>query len=62
MSARPTIRADARELSSDDNVREVSLALFRLPEVKFSTTNHDTFNYAPVAVGVGLAFSEVIRC
>ena len=33
------------------------VVLFMLPEVKFSTINHDTFNYAPVAVGVVLVFS-----
>ena len=31
--------------------------LFMLPEVRFSSINHDTFNYAPVAVGVVLVFS-----
>lgn len=31
--------------------------LFMLPEVKFSSINHDNFNYAPVAVGVVLLFS-----
>ncbi len=31
--------------------------LFMLPEVGFSTINHDNFNYAPVAVGVVLVFS-----
>ena len=31
--------------------------LFMLPEVAFSTINWDTFNYAPVAVGVVLLFS-----
>ena len=28
-----------------------------LPEVSFSTINWDTFNYAPIAVGVVLLFS-----
>ena len=31
--------------------------LFMLPEVAFSHINRDTFNYAPVAVGVVLLFS-----
>ena len=31
--------------------------LFMLPEVSFSDINRDTFNYAPVAVGVVLLFS-----
>jgi len=31
--------------------------LFMLPEVAFSTINHDNFNYAPIAVGVVLLFS-----
>jgi len=31
--------------------------LFMLPEVAFSTINHDNFNYAPIAVGVVLVFS-----
>ena len=31
--------------------------LFMLPEVAFGTVNRDTFNYAPVAVGVVLLFS-----
>ena len=30
--------------------------LFMLPEVRFSSINHDNFNYAPVAVGVVLVF------
>lgn len=31
--------------------------LFMLPEVGFSTINHDNFNYAPIAVGVVLVFA-----
>jgi amino acid permease (GABA permease) len=31
--------------------------LFMLPEVGFSTINHDNFNYAPIAVGVVLLFA-----
>jgi amino acid permease (GABA permease) len=31
--------------------------LFMLPEVAFSSINHDNFNYAPIAVGVVLLFS-----
>jgi len=31
--------------------------LFMLPEVSFSTINHDNFNYAPIAVGVVLVFA-----
>ena len=31
--------------------------LFMLPEVPFSSVNHDNFNYAPIAVGVVLLFS-----
>ncbi len=33
--------------------------LFMLPEVSFSDINRDTFNYAPVAVGVVLLFSGI---
>jgi hypothetical protein len=38
----------------------VSLALFRLPEVDFSTIKHGTFNYAAAVVGAMLVFREVI--